>query len=241
MDTLRPIVELFATKPERRFRRGDVILEAGQPVGAIHYLVSGNVRLVRPVAGQRLYLHIYTSGGLFPILPTLTPVTGPYRYEAMGDVVTRAVDMDSFRKMMSAAPDIQMTLLADSSVLLARILAYIQQLYTVQTDRKLLIVLSNFLNVFKLDREDGKNVSIPLALTCTELAGWANVRRETVSRILARLEAARLVLRRGARVTVRDPRRLRAAIEKPIPVFAYVSAKPRIARPVLAGPAGEPS
>lgn len=214
IEAITDIRSIFANAPIVRFRKHDVIIRSGEPISVVYLLVSGYVRLCLPLAdGREISLHLYSSGDYLPTMYAFTDEENHYQIEAITAVETRVMNKDQFVAKIRSTPSLFNEILERSTYLVVRLLQHIEQMFVVKTDRKILIVLLNFLNMFQLDHGDGKAVRLPIPLTQTDLASWANASRETVSRQMTKFSSAKLVSRTGPWLTIKNIDRIRSMIE----------------------------
>jgi CRP/FNR family transcriptional regulator len=190
----------------KSFAKGSVIFAEGEPATGLWIVVAGRVRLVRiSPRGREQALHVESAGATLAEVPVFDG--GGYVATALAEqdaqllFVPRRALLDLCRRR----PGIALGVIAVLARRVRSFAAVIEDLAL----RDVTARLARFL--LTEARRDGDLVD--LAGTREEVASRLGTVRELVSRSLAQLQVAGLVVVRGRRVQLSDERRLAALAE----------------------------
>jgi CRP/FNR family transcriptional regulator len=194
---------------ERRYKKGELIFDQGEPGDSLFLIVSGRVRIfLASPDGREATIRILEPGTSFGELAVLDRAPRSAGVMAYDDTVVLALYRDDFMTLLRAS----FPLVEHVIQLLAERVRY----NTAYTERLAFLSVPGRVAALLVQLADSALVgtgSVRLALTQQELADFANTTREWVNRALRDFADRGLVrLERGA-VIVLDRPGLRALME----------------------------
>jgi len=194
---------------ERRYKKGELIFDQGEPGDSLFLIVSGRVRIfLASPDGREATIRILEPGTSFGELAVLDRAPRSAGVMAYDDTVVLALYRDDFMTLLRAS----FPLVEHVIQLLAERVRY----NTAYTERLAFLSVPGRVAALLVPLADSALVgtgSVRLALTQQELADFANTTREWVNRALRDFADRGLVrLERGA-VIVLDRPGLRALME----------------------------
>jgi len=204
-----------AFKPLGRSRsaaKGEVIFLEGDPPGDVYGVVSGRVKLsICTRDGREVAVAYKQAGELFGELAAIDGQPRSATAVALVDVALVAVPPGEFMAFVERTPALAVPLLR---MLAHRLRASNSHHTSTRTRSAVERVAAGLVDL--ADRHgvalDGRAV---VALRHDDLAAWAGVNREAVSRALGQLRDRQLVVTARGRIELLDVPRLRAVCEGP--------------------------
>ncbi|HLG71015.1 MAG TPA: Crp/Fnr family transcriptional regulator [Chloroflexota bacterium] len=192
----------------RRYARGDLIFQQGDPGDTLYVIESGEVKVVLTSAdGREAILTILGPGHFFGELSLLDSEPRSADVIAKEDCALLALRRDDFQAFLNAHPHAAITLLA---VLSRRLRATDDLLH----DAAFLDVASRLARLLlKLaethGRKEERGLVLGIRLTQEDLASMVSSTRETVNKWLKTWQRQGLLEQRGGILTITQPRELR--------------------------------
>lgn len=193
------LTKLFQSAAPTVFVKGDVI-----PInGNIHLIASGFVGLVELLAeGHKKLVFIYRTGEMFPSLyQDLTDSDGRKMYYTALDTVTIwSLSADSFKQMIMGNVDYCCAVMRQYAELLQLSFERIGNLGNADTMTRLATRL-----VFSARRfgvTDGNKTVLQIPLTHTDIALAIGTSRETVNRLMRKLERRGIIEMRDRLIVI---------------------------------------
>lgn len=214
------IAKQFERGREFRYRKGEVILRAGDTPSGVYLIRDGFVKVYAITDEGTENLHImYKPGELFPLIWVLLGAVREVFYQAAGDVALSRLPREEFVQAMQAD--------AGLAVAVARQLA-VQ--FDIHADRVENLEYNNAYQrvVYRLvalarrfGRREGQGVVIAAPLTHQDIADSVNLARETASREIDRLGRKGLVDHRQHQIFLPDVAKLAAELGDAIDLGAW--------------------
>lgn len=184
---LQKTTDFFSAYPEAVFRKGDIIISAGEELQSIYYLQSGSVKMVGvSEEGEEIVLHVFRPPAYFPIMFSLSNTSNSYSFIAFEDVKARKAPISDVLSFIKSEPDVLLDLTTRFSSALTGLLVRIEGM-VFQSAQLKIVSLFVYLSE-KFGEDSDKGVCISLQLTHEDIAAWVGMRRETVSRQIEKLE-----------------------------------------------------
>lgn len=174
-------------------KKGEILAQAGSTPFFIFYIEDGLVKEYKVSRkGTETVLNYFKPTSFFSMSWVLTDIVNTYYYEALTDLVIRKVPKKEMEDFLQKNSDIALSLLRRIYTGLDGMFQHIEQLKTGDAYAKLLVSLMLFAKRFgKIEQNE---IHIDLRLTENELASYAGLARETVSRELSKLAQQGLVV-----------------------------------------------
>lgn len=189
----------------RTFKAGEQLFAQGEPGSAIYLVVSGRVKIVRVTPeGHESILCVRGPDEYFCPVPVLDGGTQLGSAAAMSDGVLLWAERDAFCALCETSPELLATAQGDCLAEVRHLLNRLEAFAFRNVNERLAVAL--------LDESRHQHTNgVPadeLRLTQQELAELVGASRESVSRILARMEREDVVALRRGRVIIRNRARL---------------------------------
>lgn len=198
----------FSAFPQKRFQKGQVIVQPDQPLGEVFYLTEGEVvQYDISSTGNEAIVNVYGPGTFFPMSTAINQVPNIYFFEADSSVALHVADASKAVAFLKRSPDVTYDLLSrvfDGTDGLIRRMAH---LMGGSARTRLLFELINASHRF------GKVTSgdqIQLSLSENDFAKRTGLSRETISRMMKELKNDGLVTMTTKSVVVTSLARLEA-------------------------------
>ncbi|MDU4961044.1 MAG: Crp/Fnr family transcriptional regulator [Sporomusaceae bacterium] len=202
--------QIYRHSIERTYAKGTVIFFEGDPGEGFHFVISGQVKIIKAAAdGREHTIKIMQPGEVFAEVLLFSNLPYP----------ATAVAADASRIGMIKNSDLEKLVLSNSQLALQLIKSLSQRLLYAQRkirDLALSDVMSRTVEtLIGLAREHGRTdesgrITILLDMPRQELANLAGTTRESVTRSLSALKRDGLIDFDRRRIVILDPKRLNA-------------------------------
>lgn len=215
MNTIqRTIDDFFVKYTKLHYKKGEIILRAGDPPPGVLHLTRGLVRMsCAAPTGEMLVLHVFKPGSFFPLPWVINDTPNRYYFESLTPVeIWRAPREDVkrfFRQQSEVAEYVMSKLLLGISGMLQRM----EYLVFDSAYRKTVLLLIYYAKNFTEDGSKGK-FSIPL--THKEIAAWIGTTRETASLQIETLKRKKLIVYNRRYITIPNITMLEKEVEMPL-------------------------
>ena len=177
----------FSRFPKKILRKGKVIIEAEETPDEVFYLKKGYVRAFSlSPQGVELTLHIFTPGSYFPMIFILNEIKNRYYFETLTEaeiyVIPKGKIISFLRKNPAVLEDLTSRLLRGLDKMMLRIEYLVYSSAKVRVNSTLMFLARHF------GKKEGIMIKISLPVTHREIAAFAGISRETVSRELEKMQ-----------------------------------------------------
>lgn len=164
---------------ERRFKRGQVLFSAGDPVERVYLVLRGNIKIYQVAEnGKEIILDVVGRGGIVGDMAIVEDGERTASAQAIDDAVAVSISWEDFSHVMQNSPRLGFAM----AELMARRLAGMQRAFMNLVSKPVSARLADTL----LARAEGGVVR--LGLTHQELAQTIGTSRETVTALLSRFQ-----------------------------------------------------
>lgn len=192
----RQVEEFFGRYPERQFRKGAMLIFAGEAPTSTFYLKTGSVRQYDVTnRGDEVVVNVFKPPAFFPMNYVINRRPNEYFYDAAASLTAHLAPIDDVLKFVRSNHAVTFDLLARVYNGIDGVLRRQSYLMGRNADDRLIYEL--ILSCHRLGRQRSDKAYL-LELTEAELAARTGLSRETVSRHLQALKKRELV-----RVTTR--------------------------------------
>ncbi|MDA3845078.1 MAG: Crp/Fnr family transcriptional regulator [Vallitaleaceae bacterium] len=167
------------------FKKGEHLCHEGDELATLFIVNEGRVKLSKfNIEGKEQILNLVGEGDIFGEYHLLSDFE-PYNFSAIALTDTKicTLSKENFDYLLDKHPSISRKILAELSRKLIRTENLAQNLSSVNTDAKVAYVLLEFAENYGTD--DGEEVRIEIPVSREEMANYAGVTRETMSRKLS--------------------------------------------------------
>lgn len=202
-------IEFFFSRfPKKILKKGEVIVEAEETPEEAFYLKKGYVRAyAMSPQGIELTLHIFTPGSYFPMMFILNDLKNRYYFEALTQseifVIPKGKIISFLRKNPAVLEDLTSRLLRGLDKMTLRIEYLVYSSAKVRVSSALMFLARHF------GKKEGTIIKISLPFTHREIAAFAGISRETVSRELEKLQEDNIIGYKKQFITIKYINKLR--------------------------------
>jgi CRP-like cAMP-binding protein len=203
--------QFFSQYPQRKFRKGQIILLNGDELDHVHYLVDGRVKQYDvTLRGDEIVLNRFKPGAFFPMALAINPAPSPYIYEAETNIVVHSAPVAEVISFLKSHPDVVYDLLSRVYRGLDGLLGRMVQLMGSSARSRLAFEL-----VTEASRFGNKLPGGAIQLDTHEhtLGEQAGMSRETVSREVHKLKKEGIIEVSSDGIIIRDINSLRQIIQ----------------------------
>lgn len=195
------IKDFFGRYRLRRFKKGQILIYAGDEPPGIFHLVDGEVRQYDIAHnGDEVVVNVFKPPAFFPMSWAINKTPNEYFFETSTEVALRMAPAEEVVAFLKANPDVTYNLLSrlyrGTDGLLRRITYLMKGNARTRTALELIIACKRF----GTQQKDGCEITIPES----ELAARAGLTRETVSRELHKLHEEGLITIGHRSIIVKD-------------------------------------
>lgn len=208
-DILLHDLDLFFKKfKPLHFRRGDVIIRAGDQPQGIFCLKNGYVRVYSfSKNGEELTLIIFKPGDIFPVSWALHNMTSGYFVETMTVADLWRVPREQFLEFVHDKPDILFEL---NYRMLERFLGLMRRMeYLVFGNAHSKVASILLICAERFGEKAGRDIIIAVPLTHSDIASLVGVTRETASIEMKKIEKKGIIEYRGRHLVIKKMANLR--------------------------------
>jgi CRP/FNR family transcriptional regulator, anaerobic regulatory protein len=184
-DDLKKIVDMTGHKS---YKKGDVLCREGDRSDTLFIINEGQVKISKFIKdGKEQIIHIYSNGDFFGEL-SLFSTDEIYNFDvyAISDVLLCTLTKHDMDKILIINPEISLKLLQVITSRLTQTENLAQNLATNDAVIRIASMLIEFAEKYGVQTELGLKVNLPI--NREEMANYAGVTRETISRKLRSLE-----------------------------------------------------
>jgi len=197
------IEQLKAIGKLRSYNKKETIFFEGEPAEGFYIVVSGKVKIFKLSSeGREQILHIFGQGEPFGEAAVFAGVLFPANAAAMEKTEAFYIPRSGFERLLKNNPSLCLNLLAILSKRLMIFVRMIGDLSLKEVPARLATYL--LISSAKLGGTD----TITLDLTKTQLASLLGTIPETLSRILSRMQKAKIIDVQGSDITIKDKKEL---------------------------------
>lgn len=212
------VKQFFSQYKAREYQKGEIILRAKETPTSIYYLETGYVReFILSEQGLELTLHFFKPKSFFPLTWALLGHENLYDFDAATPVIIRQAPKDEvvvfLKNNVEVLFDLNKRVLAGIEGLLSRI----QYLAFGNARLKVVSTLLFLTKHFSEVRNDVMVITTPF--THREIAAFAGVTRETVSREIEKLKEQQLIRYNAKTIALLDIMALRQELSTSVVKF----------------------
>lgn len=174
-----------------QYKKGEIILRAGDPPSGALYLKSGLVRMSFATdSGDMLVLHVFKSGSIFPMPWIVNNEPNRYYFEALTPVVLWRAPQEEVVKLFQDTPAAEHEMMGKILRGLSGLMKRMEFLVFDSAYKKTVLLLLYYVKNFSDDSVKGK---LLIPLTHREIAAWIGTTRETASLQIETLKKKKLI------------------------------------------------
>lgn len=198
-EELSKIVDMTGHKS---YKKGDVLCGEGEKSDTLFIINEGGVKLTKLTKdGKEQIVHIYTSGDFFGEL-SLFNSNETYNFDvyAISDLKICTLTKKHMDEILISNPTIALKLLEVITKRLTQTENLAQNLATKDAEIRIAYILLEFAEKYGVHVAEGLQVNLPI--NREEMANYAGVTRETISRKLTIFEELGIIELKGTKVII---------------------------------------
>ena len=187
----------------KRFERGELLFNEGDPCTGLFLVASGKIRIFKLSAGGReQVLAVEGPGSSFAELPVFDGGNYPASASALEDSEVLFISRTDFQNFCREHPEVALKVIAVVGSRLRRLVGIIEDLSFTTVRQRLIAVLLRMAQASGVPSKEG--IRVELTMSHQDLAAELGTVRELVSRNLSRLQAEGYLEVEGRRIVVKD-------------------------------------
>jgi len=209
--THRVIDDFFSKYPVRHYKKGHILILAGEKAPSAFYLTDGKVRVYDiTYRGEEIIINSFQPPAFFPLSLIVNDSTTRYIYEATTDITLRQAPIEDAVGFLETHPPVVLDLLANLYKTLDGVLERMVHFISSSAKNRIIYSLIAECKQFGELRDDGSHI---VAITEKELGSRAGLSRETVSREARVLKIAKLIEVHHSTIIIPNLKRLERYLE----------------------------
>ncbi len=187
----------------RRFERGALLFNEGDPCTGLFLVASGRIRIFKlSPSGREQVLAVEGPGSSFAELPVFDGGNYPASASALEDAEVLFISRKDFQNFCREHPDVALKVIAVVGSRLRRLVGIIEDLSFTTVRHRLIALILRLAQASGTTSKEG--VHVELTKTHQDLAAELGTVRELVSRNLGRLQAEGFLEVDGRKIIVKD-------------------------------------
>lgn len=198
----RDLAEIVKLTKHPVFKKGEFLCHEGDVLATLFIVNEGRVKLTKfNMDGKEQILNIISEGGIFGEYHLLSDFE-PYNFSAiaLSDAKICTLSKEHMDYLLDKHPSISRKIFGELSKKLIQTENLAQNLSSDNTDAKVAYVLLDFATHYGVTNDKGIRIDIPI--TREEMANYAGLTRETMSRKLNALMKAGIIETVGNKVII---------------------------------------
>lgn len=205
--------EFFGGCTKLTYKRGEVVVRAGDPPSGVFYLKEGFVRqFVLSENGEMLVTHVFKPGSFFPMWWVLNNTANRYTFEAITPAILYRAPKAEVLHFVKKHPEVLLDLTSRILCGLAGVLTRMEMLvFEDAFDKTIKFLIYYAKNVGEKGSDQN---SYSITITQREIAAWIGSTRETASLQVEELKRRGLIVYKNRKITVPDIKKLEEMLKK---------------------------
>ncbi len=174
-----------------QYKKGEIIIRAGDPPSGALYLKSGLVRMSFATdSGDMLVLHVFKKGAIFPLPWIINDEPNRYYFEALTPTEIWRASREEVQQLFHDSPAVEHDMLIKMLRGLSGLMKRMEFLVFDSAYKKTILLLLYYIKNFSDENIKGK---LLIPLTHREIAAWIGTTRETASLQIETLKKKKLI------------------------------------------------
>ena len=190
------------------YKKGEVILRAGEPLSSIFYIKKGYARVYSlSKTGEELTLIIFRAGDFFPTMSILVRPLNTYFIEAMTPCELLRASREEFVAFIKNNPEFHLELTKRILIRFGGVLERMEHLVFGNAGAKIASII--LICAERFGKKEGSRIIIEVPLTHSDIASLVGLTRETTSIEIKKLVDKGLIGYKGRQLVVKNLRGLK--------------------------------
>lgn len=187
-DIFTTLHTFFSSFPIQQFKKGDILIEAGKHPRGIFFVTKGFIRqYYLSHEGSEITLNLFKPHAFLPMSWGIADIPNTYFFEAMSPVEAYCAPKEAVLTFLQKEPEVLYDLLRRVYIGIDGLFTHIEALTIGNSSAKLIALCVMLAKRFGISNADG-HLTIAFPLTEYDIAVYAGMSRETVSRELQKLK-----------------------------------------------------
>jgi CRP/FNR family transcriptional regulator len=211
MKNFEKITTFFSKCKQLHFKKGEIIIRAGDASSGVYFLESGYVKVYSITESGDENLHfILKPHEPFPLEETFTNTDENLYYEAMNSVQVKKSSRDDFLAFTKERSKNSLELL---SAVIGMLEMYRSRVNNLELTNAQARIISRLLFLAeRFGKEKDNRVTFDLPITQKDVANAINVTRETANREINKLIKKRIIRWRNQKMVILDKEKLKGEL-----------------------------
>lgn len=187
----------------RPYKMGEIIFRPSESITEIAYLKKGLVRMYAlSEEGEEITLHVFRPSSFFPAMLSIGKLDSKYYFEVFEAAEVHIAPAQKVIEFLKSDPEVLLDLASRFAQGLIGMMVRVENLAFQDSYPKivsLLIYLSK-----RFGKRVGNETIIELEMSHTDIASWAGITRETVSRQMEKLQKKGIIANKKGLLVIRD-------------------------------------
>lgn len=206
-DPKKTIETFFSQHTKIRYKKGEVIVRAGDAPPGVCYLLRGFVRkCFVSETGELFMVQVFKPGSFFPMTWVMNDTPNKYYFEALSPVEIYRAPKDTVMKFLNTHPEALMDFTRRLLLGVSGLLERFEQLVMDSAYTKTILLLLYYARCFGEDKAGAVAFHVPL--THREIAAWIGTTRETASLQIEVLKKKQLISYSGRQIIIHSIKKL---------------------------------
>lgn len=185
------------------YKKGEVLIRPGDLVPGIFYLKKGTVRQYSlSKDGDDQTLTIYKPESFFPLMFAINKIRNTYFFDAASDLELWKAPNEDVLVFLKENPDVMYDLVSRLYQGMHGLLSRIEYLMYGTAYLKVIFTLLNL--SYRFGEENRVTNNISLHITHRDIASLSGLRKETISREIAKLQKKNIIQNKNHLVIIKD-------------------------------------
>lgn len=185
--------KFFSSYRQQKYKKGEVLIRAGQAPDSVFYLTDGVIRRYAISSqGEELNLNLFRPISFFPMSWALNDSPNKHYYEALSQATVTKAPKKELLKFLEENPDVVLDLMKRVYRGMEGLWDRMENLMAGNAENRLITEFIILAKRFGQKNAGGK-ITVDLKLTEKDLASESGITRETVSRVIHKLEQKDLI------------------------------------------------
>lgn len=206
---------LFDKSPTKRYRKGELLIRAGDIPPGVFYIVEGHVKAYALTRHGQEKLHlVYKANEILPLMWLLKGEVRNEYFEALDEVHVKSLSRDRIIDDLQNDHTLLTAILSKAADQVAILINRLENL-SYQSAYERVVYRMLFLAA-RFGQKHSYGIVVPLSFTHQSIANSINLARETTSRCIERLERNNLVRYESHRIIIPNIEKLKNEIDEPV-------------------------
>jgi len=196
------MLEIVKMTGHKTYKKGETLCHEGDTLAMMFIVNKGKVKLSKfNKEGKEQILNIISDGDIFGEYHLFSDFE-PYNFSAiaLSDLKICTLTKQDMDYLLKKHQEISLKILTELSKKLIQLENLVQSLSTINTESKVAYVLNELAT--KYGKQSGNNIELEIPINREEMANYAGVTRETMSRKLKELEIEGIIESVGNKIII---------------------------------------